>query len=149
MELLVSAERGGINWAQSRRIFSLLNRGEHPDDIEQTVLEETLASKGWDSRTWTEKKEIAAHIRPIIRSGLKKLDSEYRPDVATIPSWLNEAFHVEFCRIAATGGRPALTRPGHTCKVVDTKPAPTGANVRAIPLTMSEWLAGNSRRETN
>ena len=141
VEQLISAERGGINKAQSRRILSLLNRGEHPDDIERTVLDETLASKGWDARTWTEKKEIARHIRPIIRSGLKKLNNEYKPDVAAIPGWLHENFHVEWCRITAAGGHPALVRPGHACKVIDTKPRPAGDNARAIPLTMSEWLA--------
>ena len=138
--LLSAASGADVNSAQSKRILSLLNRGEHPDDVEQIVGSETLSAKAWDARTWTEKKEVA-FIRRRIRSALRKLNSEYRPDVATIPGWLHEAFHVEWCRIAAFGGHPALTRSGHTCMVVDTKPTPAGANVRAIPLTMSEWLA--------
>jgi hypothetical protein len=129
-----------VNNAQSKRILSLLNRAEHPDDVEETVLSETMGSRVWSALSYTEKREVAA-IRARIRSSLRRLNSEYNPDVATLPNWLNGDFHVEFCRIVAAGGRPALTRPGHVCKVIDTKPKPAGANARAIPLTMSEWLA--------
>jgi hypothetical protein len=131
---------GDVNRAQSRRIFSLLNRGEHPDEVEQIVLGETLASKAWDSRTWTEKREIAKHIRPIIRSDLRKLNGEYLQDTGEVPSWLHGDFHPAWCRIIADGGWPALMRPGHTCVVVDTKPKAGDTNRRAVPLTAEEWL---------
>ena len=104
------------------------------------MLEDALAPKAWNSLTWAEKKEIAKHIRPIIRSSLRKLDSEYDPGVTTIPNWLNEAFHQDFARVTALGGRPTLIRPGHICKVVDTRPQVADDTVRVIPLTSAEWL---------
>ena len=96
---------------QRRAVLSLLQRGEHPDDIVTRIVDSTMAMAERTRLGWTREREVE-EVHGRIRSGLSKLHSEYDHTTGVIPPWLPGAFHNEWTDALLKNKRPRLCRNG-------------------------------------
>jgi hypothetical protein len=99
-----------VNDAQMHMIPSKLRKGEHPQDVLDFIVDETMARIGV-SLGWTRGKEVV-HVRRRILSGYNnKLLDGYDP-ASGVPDWLPREFHLRWLEIISAGGTPMFHYAG-------------------------------------
>jgi hypothetical protein len=98
---------GDVNDKQPRAILSLLQRGYHPDEVLQMVVDATMAKDvpaGWT------RKEEEDRVRKRINSALNKLHREFDPTSGEVPAWLPPEHSNEWASILLVGYKPVFHR---------------------------------------
>lgn len=98
-----------VNETQPSVILSLLQQAMHPDDVIDFVVNRTMEMAGRARLGWSRDVEVKC-VTERVKSGLKKLHSEYDPSVGTIPPWLAGEFHLAWATALEQGGRPQVSR---------------------------------------
>jgi hypothetical protein len=112
-ELQSMRDGQSVNAAHCRVIPSKLRKGEHPQDVLDFVVDETMARIGL-SLGWTRGKEVV-HVRRRILSGYNnKLLDGYDP-ASGVPDWLPGEFHQRWLEIVSAGGTPMFHYAGKFC----------------------------------
>ena len=106
-ELSAMANGKAVNAVQTRIIPSLLHKGEHPEDVLNFVVDETMARVG-TRLNWTREKEIHAVVKRIISAYKNLLLKDYDPTTGVIPSWLPGDFHERWVAALEEGRRPDI-----------------------------------------
>jgi RecA-family ATPase len=90
-----------------RIIPSLLRKGEHPDDVLEFVVNETMTRIG-TALNWTRAEEIRVVIRRIMSAYRNLLLKDYDPMTGVIPPWLPGEFHERWIAAIEEGRRPDI-----------------------------------------
>ena len=103
-----ATDAGGItNEVHCRIIPSQLRAGEHPGDLLERIVDETMARAG-NRLGWTRAKEVKCVARRILSAYRNLLLKDYVPASGTIPDWLPGEFHEAWLRVLTVGGRPSM-----------------------------------------
>jgi hypothetical protein len=101
-------DAGGVtNDTHIHIIPSLLRNGEHPKDVLEHIVDETMARVG-DRLGWSRAVETKAVIKRILSGYNNLLLKDYDPASGVIPDWLPGEFHPAWLRVLTAGGRPML-----------------------------------------
>ena len=92
------------NAAHKRIIPSLLRKGEHPADVLNFIIDETVSRLGV-RLGWTREKEIVPARRRVLAGYNNVLLDKYTPDMG-VPLWLPGEFHSRWVEILDAGGTP-------------------------------------------
>ena len=110
----VEAEFAGMhdgastNAAQTRIIPSLLRKGEHPGDVLELVVDNTLAMAARHGLPWTREVEVTCAVSRILSALNNLMLKDYDPTTGVIPSWLPGAFHEVWIAKLEAGQRPVF-----------------------------------------
>jgi hypothetical protein len=110
-ELATMTDGRSVNVVHTRIIPSLLRKGEHPDDVLEFVVGETMTRVG-AALNWTREEEIRVVIRRIMSAYRNLLLKDYDPTTGVIPSWLPGEFHERWVASIEDGRRPDI---GYNC----------------------------------
>jgi hypothetical protein len=95
----------------TRIIPSLLRKGEHPDDVLEFIVNETMTRVG-AALNWSREEEIHIVIRRIMSAYKNLLLKDYDPTTGVIPAWLPGEFHERWIAAIEEGRRPDI---GYNC----------------------------------
>jgi AAA domain len=95
----------------TRIIPSLLRKGEHPDDVLEFIVNETMTRVG-AALNWSREEEIHIVIRRIMSAYRNLLLKDYDPTTGVIPAWLPGEFHERWIAAIEEGRRPDI---GYNC----------------------------------
>jgi AAA domain len=107
---LAAMTPGTCNEIHTRAIPSLFNRGMHPDDILDRVLEATLAmaaAHGTQMRRADEIRTISGRVTSCFNNLLMK---GYDYTAGTVPPWVCGDFHKRWIEILVANRHPSLSR---------------------------------------
>jgi hypothetical protein len=109
-EALAAMQPNGADVEETQRcvILSWLQRGEHPQDILDRVVDATMAVADKAELGWNRDFEIS-HVTTWICSQFKTAAKEYISS-RTLPPWLPGDFHEDWLRTIGDGGRPLLSK---------------------------------------
>jgi RecA-family ATPase len=99
-----------VEEVQRRVILSWLQRGEHPQDILERVVDATMEMADRAKIGWTRAREHSEVVNRITRQFKTATQDHWQTRV--MPPWLPGDFHESWLRIVGNGGRPALSRNG-------------------------------------
>ena len=106
-ELAAMADGASVNAVHTRIIPSLLRKGEHPDDVLELVVDETMTRVG-AALNWTREVEIRIVVRRILSAYRNLLLKDYDPTTGVIPAWLPGEFHERWIAAIEEGRRPDI-----------------------------------------
>jgi RecA-family ATPase len=106
-ELAAMTDGKSVNAVHTRIIPSLLRKGEHPDDVLEFVVSETMTRVGV-ALNWTREEEIRVVIRRILSAYRNLLLKDYDPTTGVIPAWLPGEFHQRWIAAIEEGRRPDI-----------------------------------------
>jgi RecA-family ATPase len=106
-ELATMADGTSVNAVHTRIIPSLLRKGDHPDDVLEFVVNETMTRVG-TALNWTRAEEIRTVIRRIMSAYRNLLLKDYDPTTGVIPAWLPGEFHERWIAAIEEGRRPDI-----------------------------------------
>jgi RecA-family ATPase len=106
-ELAAMADGKSVNAVHTRIIPSLLRKGEHPDDVLELVVNETMTRVG-AALNWTREEEIRVVVRRILSAYRNLLLKDYDPTTGVIPAWLPGEFHQRWVAAIGEGRRPDI-----------------------------------------
>jgi hypothetical protein len=96
------------NIVHCRIIPSMLRKGEHPAEVEDYVVRETMAMAERRGLGWKHDVEVAK-VRERVKSTLNNAMMEgYDPATGVIPDWLPGEFHEAWIARISAGQRPAF-----------------------------------------
>jgi RecA-family ATPase len=104
-ELAAMADGKSVNAVHTRIIPSLLRKGEHPDDVLEFVVNETMTHVG-TALNWAREEEIRIVVRRIISAYKNLLLRDYDPATGVIPVWLPGELHERWIAAIEEGRRP-------------------------------------------
>jgi hypothetical protein len=107
VELAAMTDGKSVNAVHTRIIPSLLRKGEHPDDVLEFVVNETMTRIG-TALNWTRAEEIRVVIRRIMSAYRNLLLKDYDPMTGVIPPWLPGEFHERWIAAIEEGRRPDI-----------------------------------------
>jgi hypothetical protein len=97
---------------QPKVAMSMLRRGYHPAEIQQTLVDITLEVNAEDNPDWTrsqEDRDVYARVKWTV----DKFCSEYDRDKdGDVPPWLHADLHADWLRVVDAGLAPQITRNG-------------------------------------
>jgi RecA-family ATPase len=111
-ELAAMTDGKSVNAVHIRIIPSLLRKGEHPADVLERVVDETMQRVG-KRLAWTREIEVRAVISRILAGYNNVLLKTYHHTTGAIPAWLPGEFHERWIASLAGGHRPSFRYNRH------------------------------------
>jgi RecA-family ATPase len=106
-ELGAMTDGKSVNAVHTRIIPSLLRKGEHPDDVLEFVVNETMTRVG-AALNWSRTEEIRIVVRRIISAYKNLLLRDYDPTTGVVPEWLPGEFHARWIAVLEEGRQPDI-----------------------------------------
>jgi len=109
MALLAMAPDGAsVEEVQRRVILSWLQRGEHPQDILDKIVDHTMAIADRAQLGWRRDYEVSCVTTRICNQF--RYAAKEHADARTLPPWLPGDLHESWLRVIGNGGRPRLSK---------------------------------------